>query len=314
MTKSTQIPVALTQCPSYHPEQLKAALDLVLRASCLTILPGSRVLLKPNLVSAGGGPTHLACTSPAVVAAMAEWCLDQGAMVQIGDSPAFGSGRSVMRACGILDALAGLPIEIVNFDRYQRLELPCGLQVPVATAALECDLLINLPRVKAHGQLYVSLAVKNYFGVVTGWHKALHHARHGDIANRFEALLADLPSLFPGSFTLVDGIVAMQKTGPMRGEPFPLGLLAGSCDPVALDTAILQIIGADPHRSQLWVECQRRGLPGADPARLHFPLARPENFLVNNFLLPEALKPVTFQPGRILLGGCRQLVAKIFPV
>ncbi len=313
MPASTPIPVALTRCRSYCADELKVALALVFSGGGLVIRPGSVVLLKPNLVSAGSGPEHLACTSPALVAAVAEWCLDHGARVQVGDSPAFGSGRSVMQACGMLDALAGMPVEVVSFDRCQRLDLPCGLKVPVAAAALECDLLLNLPRVKAHGQLYVSLAVKNYFGVVTGWHKALHHARHGDLANRFEALLADLPALFPGSFTLVDGIVAMQRTGPMQGEPFPLGLLAGAFDPVAIDTAILEIIGADPQRSSLWVECRRRGMAGTDPARLAFPLARPRELEAENFLLPELLSPVTFHPGRILIGGCRRLAARIFP-
>jgi len=313
MTEAILIPVALTRCRSYRAEELKSSLDLLLRAGGLLVRPGSVVLLKPNLVSAGSGPAHLACTSPALVVAVAEWCIDQGARVQVGDSPAFGSARSVMQACGMLDALAGLPVELVNFDRYQWLDLPCGHRVPVAAAALECDLLLNLPRVKAHTQLYVSLAVKNYFGVVIGWRKALHHARHGDIANRFEALLADLPALFPGSFTLVDGIVAMERAGPMQGEPFPLGLLAGGFDPVALDTAILEIIGGDPQRSQLWVECQRRGLPGTDPARLSFPMMRPEELKVENFLLPEELSPVTFHPGRILVGGCRRLAARILP-
>lgn len=313
MPEATSIPVALSRCGSYRAEELKPALALVLGAAALAVRPGSVVLLKPNLVSAGSGPAHLGCTSPAVVAAVAAWCLDQGARVRVGDSPAFGSGRSVMRACGMLEALAGLPVAVVDFDRHRQVALPCGLKVPVASAALECDVLLNLPRVKAHGQLYVSLAVKNYFGVVSGWHKALHHARHGDIANRFEALLADLPALFPTSFTLVDGIVAMQRTGPMKGEAFPLGLLAGGFDPVALDTALLAIIGADPHRSQLWVECRRRGMAGTDPARLAFPLARPEELKVENFLLPEVLSPVTFHPGRVLVGGCRRLAARIFP-
>jgi uncharacterized protein (DUF362 family) len=247
------------------------------------------------------------------VAAAAKGCLDHGARVRIGDSPAFGGGRSVMRACGMLASLAGLPVEVVEFDRSRSMDLPCGQQVVVAAAALECDLLLNLPRVKAHGQLYVSLAVKNYFGVVSGWRKALHHARHGDLGNRFEALLVDLPGLFPGSFTRVDGVVAMQRTGPMKGDPFSLGLLAGGFDPVALDTALLEIIGADPQRSQLWVECHRRGLTGTDPTRLAFPLARPEELKVENFQLPEMLIPVTFHPGRILVGGCRRLAARIFP-
>ena len=313
MIPETTVTVALARCRSYDAEELQPAVGAVLAAGGLAVRRGSVVLLKPNLVSAGSGPAHLACTSPSLVRAAAEWCLAHGGRVQVGDSPAFGSGRSVMRACGMLEALAGLPVEVVDFDRSRSLDLPCGFTVPVATAALECDILLNLPRVKAHSQLYVSLAVKNYFGVVSGWRKALHHARYGDIANRFEVLLADLPGLFPGSFTLVDGVVAMQRTGPMKGEPYPLGLLAGGSDPVAVDTALLESIGGDPLRSPLWVECQRRGMVGTDPARLSFPLARPDGLRVDDFLLPEVLSPVTFHPGRILVGGCRRLAARIFP-
>jgi uncharacterized protein (DUF362 family) len=313
MVLSSPIPVLLTSCRGYGETELKDCLDLICRNAGFGVRRSSVILLKPNLVSAGGGPDHLACTSPAVVRAVAEWLLDHGARIKIGDSPAFGSARLVMRACGMLRVLTGLPVEAVNFDRAVSVTLPCGSRVPVARAALECDLFFNLPRVKAHGQLYVSLAVKNYFGVVVGWRKALHHAVNGDIGNRFEALLADLPTLFPNGFSLIDGIVAMQGTGPMQGEPHALGVLAGACDPVALDTALLEIIGADPRLSPLWRECRRRALPGADSAALAYPLATPQELRVDDFRLPSTLKPVTFHPGRMLTGGCRRLAARIFP-
>ena len=307
------IPVALAQCRKYTPFELKEAVGRILRAAGFSVRPGSFVLIKPNLVSAGGGWSHLACTSPALVRAVAEWLVDHGARLGIGDSPAFGSGRMVMRACGMLEALEGLPIKVLDFDRAVSVAFPCGLKIPVARAALECDMLFNLPRFKAHGQMYVSLAVKNYFGVVTGWRKALHHAQNGDIGNRFEMLLADLPNLFPNTFSLIDGIVAMQRTGPMKGDPYNLGLLGGAFDPVALDTALLEVVGAKPGCSPLWRECFRRGLPGTDFARLSYPLAKPVELQVGDFLLPDFLNPVTFHPVRILVGGCRRLRARIFP-
>jgi uncharacterized protein (DUF362 family) len=313
MHKTSLIPVVLTQCRTYEAVELKEAVDRVFRAAAFTVRPGSVILLKPNLVSAGSGPLHLACTSPALVRAVAEWLLDHEARIRIGDSPAFGSARLVMRACGMLRALTGLPVEVINFDRAVLVALPCGLRAPVARAALECDVLLNLPKLKAHGQMYVSLGVKNYFGVVVGWRKALHHALNGDIGNRFEMLLADLPGLFPEAFSLADGIVAMQRTGPMKGDPYTLGVLAGAYDPVALDTALLEIIGAEAGRSPLWAECQRRGLPGTNRALLSYPLRNPEELRVRDFQLPESLEPVTFHPGRMLVGGCRRLRARIFP-
>ncbi len=312
MHETSTIPVALTRCRSYESTELKDAVDRIFRAADFTVRPGAVVLLKPNLVSAGSAPLHLACTSPVLVRAVAEWLADHGARTRIGDSPAFGSARMVMRACGMLQKLAGLPIEVLNFDRPVSVDLPCGLKVPVARAALESDVLLNLPKFKAHGQMYVSLGVKNYFGVVVGWRKALHHVLHGDLGNRFEMLLVDLPALFPGTFSLVDGIVAMQRTGPMKGDPHDLGVLAGAFDPVALDTALLEVIGAEAGRSPLWRECFRRGLPGTNTTLLAYPMSRPDELQVGDFHLPESLSPVTFHPGRILIGGCRRLRAGIF--
>jgi uncharacterized protein (DUF362 family) len=305
--------VALRSCNDYERGHLKGQIDLVCRAAGLSVKTGSTVLLKPNLVAAGRDPRHLACSSPEFVAAAAEWCLDHGARLKVGDSPAFGRATAVMRACGMTAALRPLGVELLNFTRSRALRLNCGITVPVAVEALDCDLLLNLPRVKAHNQLYVSLAVKNYFGVVAGWRKALHHAINGDVANRFEELLADLPGLFPATFSLLDGIVAMHRTGPMRGEAFPLRLIGAAANPVALDSVLLRILKADFSKSRLWTECRRRAMLGTDPADLAFPLMRPADFSSAGFILPDQLKPVTFHPARMVAGACRRLATGIFP-
>ncbi|MDF1578820.1 MAG: DUF362 domain-containing protein [Desulfurivibrionaceae bacterium] len=304
--------VALQDCQDYGRDRLKRKIEQIARAAGLRIKSGSRVLLKPNLVAAGTGPLHLACTSPDFVAAVAEWCLDHGARVRVGDSPAFGSGRMVMAACGLAEKLRPLGVKPVDFRRSRTVTLPCGIKAPISVAALDSDVLVNLPRVKAHNQLYVSLAVKNYFGVVSGWRKALHHAVNGDVGNRFEELLVDLPGLFGDTFTLLDGVIAMHRAGPMAGDPYPLGLIGGAIDPVALDTAVMRIIGADYGKSRIWLECRRRGLAGADPGRLEFPLLHPRELFAPEFILPEQLSPVTFHPGRILIGACRRGAAVIF--
>jgi uncharacterized protein (DUF362 family) len=294
--------VALQHCEDYEHGRLKEQIDQACRAIDFKIQTGATVLLKPNLVAAGSGPDHLACTSPEFVGAVAEWCLGHGASVKVGDSPAFGSGRMVMRACGMAEVLKPLGVELVNFSRSRPVKMPCGLTVPLATAAFDCDVLVNLPKVKAHNQLYVSLAVKNYFGLVIGWRKALHHAVNGDVAHRFEELLVDLLALFPAVCSVLDGIIAMHRTGPMQGEKFPLQLIGASFDPVALDSAVMRTIGADFAKSQLWMECQRRGLAGTDLAALEFPLQNPEDFAAEGFILPARLSPVTFHPGRMLVG------------
>jgi uncharacterized protein (DUF362 family) len=267
------------------------------------------VLLKPNLVSAVRNK-GLACTHPEVVAAAAEWFIDQGVTVRVGDSPAFGTALGVMQACGISEALKGLPVTMVNFEAPQPVRLASGLSVGIARAVGECDMLVNLPKIKAHGQLYLSLAVKNYFGTVVGFRKPWLHARYGDIDNRFEAMLVDLLAVLPGGLTLADGIEAMHVDGPVGGKLFPLHLLAAGRNPVALDTALIGVLGLPPEASPVWRECRRRNLAGSTFAELNFPLTRPQEVAVRGFEPPARLKPVSFHPWRLLRGAVKRLMAR----
>ena len=303
--------VAFARCHHYQRDELKEAVANILGMAGVSVQAGDRVLLKPNLIS-GRRRDGLACTHPMLVAAVAEWFCDHSAKVSVGDSPAFGSAVQVMRACGYGDALRGLPVQWVNFDQRRSVRLACGDEVGISTAALECDVLVNLPKVKAHCQMLVTLAVKNYFGVVVGWRKPLIHATHGDVGNRFEEVLVDLLSVLPAGFSLADGVVAMHGSGPVKGgEAYPLGLLAGSANPVALESALLSVLGVDHARSPLWRECARRQLPGSDPVTLAWTLLPLADLQVNDFLLPSCLKPVSFRPQRLLVGALKRVMTRI---
>jgi uncharacterized protein (DUF362 family) len=301
--------VGLTVCGQYDRRLLKERVETLCNALGFKISAGSRVLLKPNLVSAVRNKS-LACTHPEVVAAVAEWFLDQGATVRVGDSPAFGTALGVMKACGVRAAIKDLPVAMVNFEEPQAVRLASGLSVGIARAVGECDLLVNLPKIKAHGQLYLSLAVKNYFGTVVGFRKSWLHARHGDLDNRFEAMLVDLLAVLPGGITLADGVEAMHVDGPVAGKPFPLHLLAAGRNPVALDTALIDVLGLPAEASPVWRECQRRNLAGSNLRELSFPLARPEEVAVQGFQAPSRLKSVSFNPWRLLRGAVKRAMAR----
>jgi uncharacterized protein (DUF362 family) len=302
--------VALLKCTDYRITEIAQKIDQLCQAVGFTVSKGTRVVLKPNLLS-GRSAGHLACTHPAFVAAAAEWFVAQGAKVAIGDSPAFGTAKGVMHVTGIEKAIAGLPVARINFDQTTQVRLSEKLTVNMARAALECDMLINLPRVKAHSQLYMTLAVKNYFGTVVGFQKPCWHLRYGNRAEQFASHLVDLLSVLPAGMTLLDGIIAMHGTGPVAGQSYSLGLIAGAVNPVALDTAILRALGLDLTKSALWQECAKRGLIGADPVQLDYPLAKPEEFLVSGFKTPTILKPVSFNPLRMLVSACRRFTVRI---
>lgn len=296
--------VGLWHCPNYDRGLLMAAVERLTQALSFRVASGSRVLVKPNLVAAAG----LACTHPEVVAAVVEWLLAQGAIVTVGDSPAFGKAGQVMRATGIGRALQGLPVAVDDFSKVVPLQLASGVKMEVARAALECDLLLNLPKLKAHSQLLVTLGVKNYFGVVTGWQKPLLHMRYGHRDQQFPELLVDLLAVVPSGLTILDGVVAMERTGPLRGDSCPLALLAGSRNPVALDTAIIHTLGIERRLSPVAEVAWARELAGSRPETINYPLLAPDSWSKCRFATPWPLKPVTFHPWQLLTGSIKRLV------
>lgn len=286
--------VGILPCPTYDRQAIKQQVATLAEAVSFRITPGLRVLLKPNLV-AGRGHNGLACTHPEFVAAAAEWCLDCGARVEIGDSPAFGRAPAVMRACGITKSLRGLPVKLIHFGTARPVRLASGERITLAAEPLECDVLINLPKLKAHSQTLISLAVKNYFGAVKGFGKALLHQKLGEDEQSFCRMLVDLLAVLPAGISFMDGVQAMHRRGPMNGEMFPLGMVAGSVNPVALDTALLLMLGVKPEQSMIWRETARRDLAGARAEELVFPLLGPRAIAAEGFILPSMLKPIPFR-------------------
>ena len=302
--------VALLAQATYAQPSLDRNVDRLLAdcAACRS-LRSARVLLKPNLITARNG--QLACTDGRLLAAAARWFIDQGARVTVGDSPSFGSARAVLARIGALDKLTRLGAEVVEFHQGVVVDLPGGLQAPLAAPALECDLLVNLPRVKAHQQMRVTLAVKNYFGCVSGFHKPWCHMRHGGVRPRFAELIVGLLTVLPDGLSLVDGVVAMHGSGPVHGEPHPLGLLACATNPVALDRALLAVLGIDPEQCPLWREARRVGLCGTRLDELHFPAAAPAALAVRDFVVPATLNPIRFNPFRFAINSLRRLILRL---
>ncbi len=302
--------VLLRRSTAYEHQPLagfvEESLRLVLGSS---LLHGRTVLLKPNLISAGG-PDH-AVTDPRFIAVAATVLRDCGARVRLGDSPAFGSASRVCARRGIDRALSGLGVEIVDFDHAEPCTLSSGLQLPVAREALHCDLLVGLPKVKAHNQMYVTLAVKNLFGIVKGVRKAMLHMSHGASQQGFAEILCELPALLPRQLHLADGIVAMHRSGPLDGEPLPLYCMAAAALPVALDTALLAVLELDPRRSPLWQAAVRGALPGADPRHLVFPGESPGVFHGHGFVAPAELNPVRFSLLRLVRGMARRALLRL---
>ncbi len=310
--KGQTITVFLARCPGYGRADIREIIENM--ADSLGLAPsyaGQTILLKPNLISAQA--PALACTHAEVVAAAAALFLERGARVRIGDSPAFGTAARAMERHGITRALAGMNVEIIEFAVQVHKVLACGLRVGIAGESLECDLLVNLPKIKAHNQMYVSLSVKNVFGIVLGMRKAMLHMTQGDCHRHFAALILDLLAILPPQVAFADGIEVMHREGPISGEGLRLDCLAGAVNPVALDTALLDLLELDPRQSPLWQEANARNLPGSRPEELFYPALLPQAFADSGFVAPVVLDGIRFNPVRFLRGLLRRFFLAMGP-
>ncbi len=299
--------VFLAHEDDYQSPTLNHTVGLLLDKVLPGLARGTRVVVKPNFVSL---TSRLACTDPRVIVAACAWLLDQGARPVVADSPAFGSAKAIARHIGLTPLLKPLGVPVKSLGAPRALVLSTGRRIGLSARAREADLILDLPRLKAHCQMRATAGVKNLFGCVTGWRKAVAHTRFGESHSEFAGMILDILAALPPTAVLLDAVQAMHVTGPIKGKPFALNLLAASTNPVALDTALYEILGLSPDQVPLWGEAQRRGLIGADPDDLDFPLEHPESFDATGFEIPVELDQLTFAPVRVARGRIRNLLAR----
>jgi uncharacterized protein (DUF362 family)/Pyruvate/2-oxoacid:ferredoxin oxidoreductase delta subunit len=206
----------------------------------------SRVLIKPNLL-APARPERALLTHPLVVRAAAEYVLMKGARPFVADSPAIGSFAKVIKEGGIREALKGLDVGMGEFVASKTVDIGEPFRrVEIAKEALEADAIINLPKLKTHSQMLLTLGVKNLFGCVVGLRKPEWHLRTGVDRDMFARLLVQICRRLAPSYTIIDGILAMEGQGPGKGgTPRDLGILIGSDNVFVLDGTVCGMFGLE---------------------------------------------------------------------
>ena len=302
--------VALIRCWDYSPERIADCLKIqfdLLGGLDKFISGGDSVLLKPNFI-APRRRSRAVQTDPEVILQLARLLKDLGAKPFVGDSPAWGDVFGCVKALELEEPLKRLGVPVKQLDRPTKCRLgSSGINVGISTAALEADKIINLAKFKTHQQLVATFAVKNMFGCVSGKRKALWHFRRGGSDYDFCKMLIEIYKFLSPVVTIIDAVVAMEGTGPIRGRARPLGWLIGGVDPIACEIICGELINLAPDRLPIIRTAGQLGFGTADLGQIEVLGDDYKDFVCTNFT-PAEPTPLRFSLLHVCKSLSRQMV------
>ena len=237
--------VSLVHLDTYSPKAVDAALVRLLAPLGgieAFVKSGDDVVLKPNFLRAAV-PEKALTTHPEIIRGVARLVQrHEVSRIRVTDSCAVGTATRVARRLGLITD--DTSFAVVDADEGTQTEAPGNRfhRLTLSSEILNAGVLINLPKVKTHGQMVLTGAVKNMFGAVVGLEKMQWHFRIGKDTEAFARLLVDISERVSASLSIIDGVYGMEGNGPGSGDPRPLGLLMAAANPHAADAVLCRIL------------------------------------------------------------------------
>lgn len=262
--------VSAVACEDYNEKTVELAMTkLIEQIDGLDFVkPGMKVGIKLNLVSAMK-PEEAATTHPELVKAICRMIMDKGAEVVLGDSPGgpYISAflNSVYNATGMTKVAEETGARLNDDFGTKDVLFPEATMIKKFTVTnwlTEVDAIINFSKLKTHGMMGMSAAVKNLFGTIPGTMKPEYHFRFPD-ADCFADMLVDLNEYWKPSLNIVDAIIGMEGNGPTAGTPRKIGMLLASRSPYNADLVGCHLIGIDPMDVPFMKRAHERELCGS---------------------------------------------------
>jgi len=255
------------QCGSYQDDSLKELIDLYFESEKDRLASASKILLKPNLLSATP-PERAVTTHPdfvrAVIASLKHFT---NAQLILGDSPGanFGKYEKVLDVTGVGRAAEEAGVKIVRVESYDPVQKGGFMYSSLAD---EADIIINLPKIKTHSLTGLTLSVKNLFGLIPGTAKVGFHRKYPSDTELGAKIYQYFTLLGDKTMHVIDGILAHEGDGPSRGNPIQLGIAAACSDAVGLDIAVTRMLGLKDNFCMTTAEALRMGY---DPSWIDVP-------------------------------------------
>jgi uncharacterized protein (DUF362 family)/NAD-dependent dihydropyrimidine dehydrogenase PreA subunit len=316
--------VIVAKCDSYDVEKLKNILSDGFKELDIK-LHGRKILLKPNLLSAKS-PEKAVTTHPEFVRAVAQLLRDSSCNIHIGDSPGYESTEKVLLKSGLMEVVKSSGLIVSPFSRKIKKRVQ-GIspyrEFTLAEEPDDFDVIINLPKLKTHMMMGLTLGVKNTFGFIHAMDKAKWHLKAGTDKTIFASMLIDIHSIVKPDLTVLDGVVGMDKDGPSGGRVRNMGLVALSKNAFALDYHI-EKLAQMPFPLPISLQAKQQGmlpefevialgspvhpiddfqLPGTMAADWSLPRFA-KNLLKNFFIAKPKIRTLVCKRCRVCIGAC----------
>jgi len=253
-------------------EAVREAVESIAKPNRLFRREGT-YLIKPNMICAKTAEEGVT-TDLRVIKAIGNMIQEAGATPLVGDCPgsaAYTNPESVFEATGLKELCRREGFELRVLDK----EIPVSVSNPngvvskqffVPSIAIQCDGLINAPKLKTHSLTTLTAGVKNFFGLLQGGQKAESHVRTKNNPEEFSNFLVDLYGAVSHKVKLdvLDAIVGMEGEGPTAGTPVQVNKVLASDSALALDQVASALIGWDPMTVGPSFAAAKRGIgPGS---------------------------------------------------
>lgn len=313
--------VALLKCNSYGDGLKEKIIDLVESIGGFEkyFKKGDKVLIKPNFVLVKPlNPVNSAVTThPAFITCIAHILLDMGCTVAVGDSPMIGNTYDIAKKIGIYDELTKCGVKFIDFKSMMPVEsknINCRgaslknrrfRNLALSSEIFEYDKVINLPKLKTHSQMGMTLATKNMFGCVAGKRKLAWHMQCGDMYS-FARLITEIAFSVSPVLNILDGIVGMDLDGPTNGRPRNTGVILASTNCIALDRVVIELIGKKASTFPIFNAAEDLFIPGTHISQIEVIGDSIKECKIKNFRLFR-IYPVDFAGFHFVYGPLKRI-------
>ena len=285
--------VYLQKLEKYDSEKI---CNFVMNANIKINLSNSdKILLKPNLLSFKKKEKAVN-TNPVFFEGVVKFFKNFKVKIYVGDNPGFGTLKGNLRLSGYDEIIKKYGLKIYDFKNKIRIKNKKNkiLKNFEISDAINFDYIVNLPKLKTHSMMGLTLSIKNCYGFIVGKDKISYHLKAGHDKIFFANILIDIYETVKPQLNIIDGIVGMEGEGPSSGTPVNLGILGLSECGYSLDSVIENFVGFG--ETLITSQAKKRELFNEDKVKIEFlgepfsvkkvksPKSSPANFRIPRFL------------------------------